>query len=151
MNYKGPACCRVTATDVAASGLGAILLGWSLWEWRGKPAAGIWEEVVCGQCPCRMGEARQSRESCRKLLQASHCHPHPLPPGRRITLVDANECWQDSSHCPCHPPACRQDWELGSLDFLSACKHSSVARWTPITAIWLVFHSLWGTFKTCLI
>lgn len=41
--------------------------------------------------------------------------------------------------------------ELGSPGFLSACKHSSVARQVPITAVWFVFHSLWGTFKTSLI
>lgn len=57
------------AGDLATSSLGAALSGWRLWDWRGKPASGVWEEVVCGQYLWRMGDARQSRASCGNLFK----------------------------------------------------------------------------------
>lgn len=57
------------ARDLAVSGLEAALSGWSLRNWRGKPASGVWKEVVCGQYPWRMGDARQGKASCRNVFK----------------------------------------------------------------------------------
>lgn len=95
------------ARDLAARGLGAALSGCSLRDWRGKPASGIWKEVVCGQYPWRMGDARQGRASCRNvfkpLLTLSSCQAIRTC-GYERRLMGA------ALTVPAPPPACLQDW-----------------------------------------
>lgn len=167
--------CRVPKQEMwhkLSRTLGAVPSRWSLWDRWGKPASGVWKEVVCGWCPGRMEKLGSAELPAENIFKP----PFTLTPHQPLTLTLPFSLWMlgsgrrpapracgeglpamggnaggGSSHRACHPPACRLSLKLGSPGFLSARKHSSVGRQTPTTDIWLAFIVCRALSKPCLI